>query len=872
DDGNEQVIGSRKRSTGTLVMKYSKEGQLVWKLRGEEQEPLYSDNPQGSMEVDGLGNLYVYAEYTTEMVFGGVSTGKDNGTNRYLLKVNSNGQVAWLKRFDIEVSGNNTSTDGDIALAADDTFGYVTLSEVRGRRVALGDGYVIPQVAPEGSYVVLIKFGSEGSILGYRYLLEDKTSYSTSEQVNLSTKISLTPANEIFLTTQYLANQAGVLFMGKPLTDVPLTIDNSQSTHLLAKLDINEQLKWVSAYQTDRNAGIATEDLSLVEGGDYVLSMYNKHLRRTTDFGLTLWQKQIPNSIRNLAFALHDTDVYVLHDQNSSAGCSFTRFTDDLVVKPLEESNFCTGQTIAVPFELVCANSNRWRAELIDINNNNTVVATGVGTSSPIALTIPLALTGGEYIIRVVEDIELGDEFIGSSNYLTVNISASTLALAPLEEVDYCASQVVPYSFTESCSNPSLSYQLELSLPDQALFGTPPQVIAMDAAPSGEFTLPTDLVAGTYYVRVASSNGLYSNTQTLTIIGGTPQITLAGYSGDTGNNTTNGIESCSASAGNLSFEVGCPLAGSDYEVQLSNLNSATFAENPPVLGSGESSPIAVSNLPNEAGPYYLRVVSSEGVASDLLPITIKAPLSAATVTINPSGNLCTGQPVNLVATGNAAYTYEWTIEGQTYFGMDITHTIQFADATAQLTLRYQGCSLVIPISLPALSVSPSITLQSQQNPSCGDASDGQIVFSLFDPSGFDYQLYRNDQPYEATAVVGGFTGSYTYSDLPAGVYTLEVSNSQCSLLSDPVALTGQGPQLSEVCLSKIPCSNGTGISNPTLRFEVAYPNAPSEAGNQYQYQLFREGASTPLVSGLTAASANMTLDPADLVAGELLRL
>ncbi|MEM9982348.1 MAG: hypothetical protein AAF734_07620, partial [Bacteroidota bacterium] len=46
DDGNEQVIGSRKRSTGTLVMKYSKEGQLVWKLRGEEQEPLYSDNPQ----------------------------------------------------------------------------------------------------------------------------------------------------------------------------------------------------------------------------------------------------------------------------------------------------------------------------------------------------------------------------------------------------------------------------------------------------------------------------------------------------------------------------------------------------------------------------------------------------------------------------------------------------------------------------------------------------------------------------------------------------------------------------------------------------------------------------------------------------------
>ncbi|MEM9981625.1 MAG: hypothetical protein AAF734_03945, partial [Bacteroidota bacterium] len=51
-----------------------------------------------------------------------------------------------------------------------------------------------------------------------------------------------------------------------------------------------------------------------------------------------------------------------------------------------------------------------------------------------------------------------------------------------------------------------------------------------------------------------------------------------------------------------------------------------------------------------------------------------------------------------------------------------------------------------------------------------------------------------------------------------------------------------------------------------------YPNAPSEAGNQYQYQLFREGESTPLVSGLTAASANITLDPTDLVAGELLRL
>ncbi|MEM9982472.1 MAG: hypothetical protein AAF734_08250, partial [Bacteroidota bacterium] len=77
---------------------------------------------------------------------------------------------------------------------------------------------------------------------------------------------------------------------------------------------------------------------------------------------------------------------------------------------------------------------------------------------------------------------------------------------------------------------------------------------------------------------------------------------------------------------------------------------------------------------------------------------------------------------------------------------------------------------------------------------------------------------------------------------------------------------------SEVCLSKIPCSTGVGVSAPSLRFEAAYPNAPSGAGNQYQYQLFREGESTPLVSGLTNANANIPLDPADLVAGELLRL
>ncbi|MEM9981056.1 MAG: hypothetical protein AAF734_01090, partial [Bacteroidota bacterium] len=451
----------------------------------------------------------------------------------------------------------------------------------------------------------------------------------------------------------------------------------------------------------------------------------------------------------------------------------------------------------------------------------------------------------------------------------------------------YCPTQQVPFRFTENCVNADDAYQLEISLLNQDLFATPPRTLSIEIARtqsfilSGEFTLPADLAGGTYQIRVAAPDGLYSNTQTITVRDESPTITLTGYSGETGNNTAGGTESCSASAGNLSFEVGCPLEGSDYEVQLSNLNSATFAENPPVLGSGEASPIAVSNLPTEPGRYYLRVVSSEGVVSDLLPIDIKAPLEMPTVVVNPEeagSTYCQAIPIRLVATGNAAYTYEWTIEGQTYFGTDITHTpIAFGSIPVALTVSYQGCRLSVPVTALNVANTPDLTTFTFQQPSCGDARDGRIIYTLNAPvADHTYTLYRNGAVY--TGAVSTGSNTLTYSNLPAGVYTLSIGFTTSDLASDclldlpAIELIGSGPQLEEVCISKLPCSAGTGTRAPVIRFKVNYPNAPSGAGSQYQYQVFKEGQSTPFVSGLTNANANIPLDPADLVAGELLRL
>ncbi len=866
---------------GKVIAKYTTNGSLEWVLRGESTSRVTAHT---AMETDLSGNLYVSTGFTGKLTFGSFSIGEDNlESSHCILKVSPTGQVLWMQKV-----SSNSSYEDDIAISPDGTYGYVTHVIDRLRDpIILGDGTTIPPL--DRSRIFLIKFSDAGSVLDHRLLLNTRPSNTINRYFH--PRIDFNQNGEVIFSSTYAPNQSST-FLGELLSD--------NDNRLLATLDVNEDLSWVStrfAEKFPKNDPTLIPEpftkmlLSKDEKGVYWLD--NNYLSKSTSSGLTLWQKNTAEVYSNVDFDLKDESIYLLNNYTytrlSSGGFAnygetdFSRIDPDLLLMPLEESNLCTGQTIAVPFELFCASSNRWRAELIDINNNNTVVATGVGTSSPIVLTIPLALTGGDYIIRVVEDIELGDEFIGSSNYLTVNISVSTLALAPLEEVDYCASQVVPYSFTESCPNPSLSYQLELSLPDQELFGTPPQVIAIDVAPSGEFTLPTDLVTGTYYVRVASSNGLYSNNQTLTIVGGTPQITLAGYSGDTGNNTTNGTESCSASAGNLSFEVGCPTEGSDYEVQLSSLNSTTFAANPPVLGSGEASPIAVSNLPTEAGTYYLRVVSSEGVTSDLLPIDIKAPLEMPTVTINPGDNssqYCEGLPLRIVATGNPAYTYEWTIEGQTYFGRDITHTPSSDERLRiELIISYQGCSLEVPVERLDITKSPSITIEEVNNPSCGDASDGRIEFRLGGYILYNYELYRNGNLYtESTPSWSSFTGSLRYRDLPAGIYTLEASFDLagpvdgCSVTSAPVELTGQGPTLSEVCLSKIPCSNGTAVSAPTLSFQVSYPNDPVGTGSQYQYQVFKEGQSTPFVSGLTNANANISLDPADLVAGELLRL
>ena len=175
-----------------------------------------------------------------------------------------------------------------------------------------------------------------------------------------------------------------------------------------------------------------------------------------------------------------------------------------------------------------------------------------------------------------------------------------------------------------------------------------------------------------------------------------------------------------------------------------------------------------------AGNYTVTITDGLGCSnSTTASVTIT---TRPTVSITGTASICAGQSVTLTANGGATYTWG---SGATTSTLTVSPT-----ATATYTVigaNASGCTdtatfAVTVVALPALSGTPTVT-----NASCG-LSNGSISGVAVTGTGLTYNWTN------AASQAIGTTANL--SNLPAGVYTLSVTNSNgCAATFGPYTIT-----------------------------------------------------------------------------------
>lgn len=245
--------------------------------------------------------------------------------------------------------------------------------------------------------------------------------------------------------------------------------------------------------------------------------------------------------------------------------------------------------------------------------------------------------------------------------------------------------------------------------------------------------------------------------------------------------------------------------------------------------SGGNGPVA-TGLP--AGTYVVLVQDSNGcqaLATTSPGINQPPPISIAISVSNVScfaGN--NGTATASASGGTGAFTYLWlpsNSTGATISGLAAgTYTVQATDANSCV----QTQTFVITQPSAALSVSPSSTPVS-----CFGGANGTASSS---PAG-------GTSPYSYTWLPGNFSGQ-NISNLPAGTYTVNVTDNHGCTASNTVAVT----QPTAMTLTIGSINSTCGFSNGTASVS-ATGGTPS-----YTYSWAPTGGTTSTAGGLTSGN------------------
>lgn len=210
--------------------------------------------------IDSSNNIYITGNFITTLNFGGgpLSTGNNGGYDIFIVKLNSNGQHLWSKRFGGAMF-SSTPTESGNAIAIDPTDNSVVLFAVfgDGGAVDFGGGFVTPSYIQDS---IIVKLSSNGNFIWNRHIGGSAGTYPGDVAVDRT--------GNVFVTG---------LFASPTKFDANIIVTNKSGINtdtFIAKYSANNAFQWVKNYgqQTTQSGG---RGLVVDNNGDLVFLGYS---------------------------------------------------------------------------------------------------------------------------------------------------------------------------------------------------------------------------------------------------------------------------------------------------------------------------------------------------------------------------------------------------------------------------------------------------------------------------------------------------------------------------------------------------------------------------------------------------------------------
>ena len=492
--------------------------------------------------------------------------------------------------------------------------------------------------------------------------------------------------------------------------------------------------------------------------------------------------------------------TYAIGTGTYSASNTFTGLTAGSYTVFIKDANNCTAQTTVTLTQPTVLTLTTTQTSGGCNGNTGSITATGAGGVSPYTF----ALNAGTYsATNTFTGLAAGTYTVRvkDANNCTAQVSV-TISSSSLLAITTMQTNVL-------CNGASTG-----SITGSGTGGTTPYTFAIGTGPFSTTNTFTGLSAGSYTIFIKDANNCTAQT-TVTLTQPAALTVTANQINAACNGNTNGRIKATGSGGTSPY---------------------TFA-----LGSGTyGATDSFSNL--TAGSYIVRIKDANSCTSQVtVVITQPAILAVTTTQVNVDCNGNATGSITATGTGGSA-SYKFAIDagtytaGNTFTGLAAgTYTVRVQDAngcTAQTT---------VVITQPA----PLGLTTTQVNLVCNGANNGIIYLS---PTG-------GTAPYSSALNNGIFTSGTSFSNLPAGTYTVYLRDANGCMVSVGVTLTAP-PVLTLTGTATAVACNGT--ANGSLTVTASGGIAP------YTYSL-NGGTFSPVstFSGLSAGTYTLQVKDAN---------
>ncbi|MGB0522471.1 MAG: RHS repeat-associated core domain-containing protein, partial [Flammeovirgaceae bacterium] len=389
-EGNHQVTLTHSGDVDMFWAKYSPEGALIWAKKATGPQKEYVND----LHTDANGNLYITGFYGTNVDFDGRAVSSSNGTDMFVAKYDTNGNLVWMK------AGTGTSAIQGKGVRAD-AAGNVFVSGWFYNDITF-DGVNRINASNWQSDVFLAKYDAQGNFLWAQT--------GGTIGVDYGFRMEVDAQGNAYIVGSYTA---GANFSGQTLT----TQVAGKRDAFVAKYDENGNLKWIKTHGSPNDDYLNAIAID-AQGNVYL----GAHYANTVTVGNQVLTA--PSGTTNdLLLIKYDTFGNLIWAQNGNS-------TGNSGVNAL---------TVAPSGELYIAG---WHSGVATIGGQTIDHQTGQvmyvaqlqadGTVSTIHQTVQLSAAGGFYTLNVDAD----ENFIVSGDFTSQIDLDQTTSISSLGGVD----------------------------------------------------------------------------------------------------------------------------------------------------------------------------------------------------------------------------------------------------------------------------------------------------------------------------------------------------------------------------------------------------------------------------------------------------